>query len=103
MIRAWPICKEESVRKFIIERDIPKVGSLDQQQLQGAAKTSNDALKQLAPDIQWAYSFVAADKTFCVYYAKDEEAIRKHSQLSGFPATRITEVTKMIDPTTAGK
>ena len=46
-------------------------------------------------------SFVAADKTFCVYLAKDEAVIRKHSELSGFPATKITEIKRMIDPTTA--
>ena len=52
------------------------------------------------PDIQWVESYVAADKTFCVYLAKDEDIIRKHAEISGFPATTITEVRKMIDPTT---
>lgn len=66
-----------------------------------AAQKSNSVLKQLGPDIQWAESFVAADKTFCVYLAKDEAIIRKHSELSGFPANKITEIRKMIDPTTA--
>jgi len=56
---------------------------------------------QLGPDIQWAESFVAADKTYCIYLAKDEAIIRKHAEISGFPATRVTEVRKMIDPTTA--
>jgi hypothetical protein len=54
----------------------------------------------LGPDIQWVESYVAADKTFCVYLAKDEEIIKKHAEISGFPATKITEVRKMIDPTT---
>jgi hypothetical protein len=90
-----------TLRKFIIERDIPKVGSFEREQLRGAAAKSNDALRQLGPDIQWVESYVAADKTFCVYLAKDEEIIRKHEQMSGFPATIITEVRKMIDPTTA--
>lgn len=89
------------MRKFIIERDIPEVGSLEREQLRGAAQKSNDVLADLGPDIQWAYSFVAADKTFCVYYAKDEAIIQKHAELSGFPATKVTEVRKMIDPTTA--
>jgi hypothetical protein len=89
------------MRKFIIERDIPKVGTFEREQLRGAAAKSNDVLRQLGPDIQWLESFVAADKTFCVYLAKDEAIIRKHAELSGFPATKITEVRKMIDPTTA--
>ena len=89
-----------ALRKFIIERDIPAVGSFEREQLRGAAAKSNEVLRQLGPDIQWLESFVAADKTFCVYLAKDEAVIRKHAEISGFPATKITEVRKMIDPTT---
>lgn len=89
-----------ALRRYIIERDIPKVGSLERDQLRGAAAKSNGVLTQLGPDIQWVESFVAADKTFCVYLAKDEAIIRKHAELSGFPASKITEVRKMIDPTT---
>ncbi len=89
-----------ALRKFIIERDIPKVGTLDAAQLCGAAKKSNDALRQLGSDIQWQESYVADDKTFCVYLAKDESVIRRHAEISGFPATKITEVRRMIDPTT---
>jgi hypothetical protein len=89
-----------ALRKFIIERDIPKVGTFEREQLRQAAAKSNEVLNQLGPDIQWVESFVAADKTFCVYLAKDEAVIRKHAEMSGFPATKITEVSKMIDPTT---
>lgn len=89
-----------SLRKFIIERDIPEVGSFEREQLRGAAAKSNETLRSLGPDIQWLESYVASDKTFCVYLAKDEEIIRKHAQISGFPATKITEVRRMIDPTT---
>jgi hypothetical protein len=89
-----------ALRKFIIERDIPEVGSLEREQLRGAAAKSNEVLRQLGPDIQWLESYVAANKTFCVYLAKDETIIKKHAELSGFPATKVTEVRKMIDPTT---
>jgi len=92
-----------SLRKFIIERDIPKVGSFERDQLRGAAAKSNEVLQQLGSDIQWVESYVANEKTFCVYLAKDEDIIRKHAEISGFPATRITEVRKMIDPTTAAE
>jgi hypothetical protein len=90
-----------ALRRFVIERDIPKVGTLERDQLRGAAAKSNEALHQLGPDIQWVESYVADNKTFCVYLAKDEAIIRKHAEISGFPATKITEVKKMIDPTTA--
>ena len=89
------------MRKYVIERDIPKVGTFEREQLREAAKTSNAALAKLGPDIQWVVSYVADDKTFCVYLAKDEAIIRRHAEVSGFPATKITEVKRMIDPTTA--
>ena len=90
------------MRKFIIERELPAVGSMEREQLKGAAAKSNAALAELGPDIQWVESYVAADKTFCVYLAKDEALIRRHAEISGFPANTITEVKRMIDPTTAG-
>lgn len=89
------------MRKFIIERELPKIGSAEREQLKAAAAKSNEVLAELAPDVQWVESYVADDKTFCVYLAKDEGAIRRHAELSGFPATKITEVRRMIDPTTA--
>jgi hypothetical protein len=89
-----------ALRKFIIERDIPAVGTLDRDQLRGAAAKSNEALREIGPDIQWVESYVADNKTFCVYLAQDEGVIRKHAEISGFPATKITEIRKMIDPTT---
>ncbi len=88
------------LNKYIIERDIPEVGSLERQQLAEAAAKSNEVLAQLGPDIQWVESFVAKNKTFCVYLAKDEEIIHKHAEISGFPATKVTAIGKMIDPTT---
>jgi hypothetical protein len=93
--------KAMALRKYIIEREIPGVGTLARQELRGAAAKSNEALDKLAPDIQWVESYVAEGKTFCVYLAKDEAIIRKHAEISGFPATKITEIRRMIDPTTA--
>ena len=90
-----------ALQKFIIEREIPNVGTFEREQLRQAAAKSNDVLRQLGPDIQWVESYVADNKTFCVYFAKDEAIIRKHAEISGFPATKITAVKTMIDPTTA--
>jgi len=90
------------MKKYVIEREIPKVGSLEREQLRQAAAKSNQVLQQLGPDIQWQHSFVTADKLFCVYLATSEALIKKHAELSGFPATRISEVSRIIDPTTAG-
>jgi hypothetical protein len=90
-----------ALQKFVIERDLPKVGAFEREQLRQAAAKSNEVLRQLGPDIQWVESYVADNKTFCVYLAKDETIIRKHAEITGFPATKVTEVKRMIDPTTA--
>ena len=90
-----------AMKKYIIERELPEIGSAEREALKEAAKKSNEALAELGPDIQWVESYVAGDKTFCVYLAKDEDIIRKHAEISGFPANTITEIRKMIDPTTA--
>lgn len=91
-----------ALKKFVIERDIPNVGDLGPQELSGAAETSNGALCEIgAKDIQWVHSYVAGDKTFCIYLASDKAAIEKHAELSGFPASKVTEIVTVIDPTTA--
>ncbi len=89
------------MKRYVIEREIPEVGSFEREQLKGAAAKSNEALAQLAPTIQWVHSYVAANQTFCIYLAENEEVIHKHAEISGFPATRISEIGKMFDPTTA--
>lgn len=89
------------MRRYMIERSLPEIGSAEREQLKAAAQRSNEVLHELGPDIQWIESYVAGDKTFCVYLAKDEEIIRRHAEISGFPADKITEIAKLIDPTTA--
>jgi hypothetical protein len=90
-----------SMKRFLIERDIPSIGSMSIVELCGAARASNQAIEKVGPGIQWQHSYVAADKTFCVYLAKDESEIRKHSELSGIPVSSITEISQVIDPLTA--
>ena len=89
------------MRKYVIERIIPAIGMAERAELRAAAKRSNAALEQLGPDIQWIESYVADDKTFCVYLATDQSMIRRHAELSGFPADVVTEITTIIDPATA--
>ena len=90
-----------ALQRFIIERDIPKAGTLDPRELKEAAIKSNEVLRQLGPDIQWVESYIAENKLFCVYLATSEELIREHAKISGFPATKITPIRRVIDPTTA--
>jgi hypothetical protein len=89
------------MKRFVIEREIPGIGSAERQAFREAAARSNAVLAQLAPDIQWVESFVTQDRIVCNYLAKDEATVRRHAELAGFPANRITEVKRVIDPTTA--
>jgi hypothetical protein len=88
-------------QRFLIERDIPGASRLTPEQLRGAAQKSNGVLRDLGPDIQWVHSYVAGDRIYCVYTAPSEALIREHAARSGFPATRVTPVSTVIDPTTA--
>jgi hypothetical protein len=89
------------MKRFMVERDISGVGAMSTVELCGAARSSNCALEKIGTAIQWQHSYVAGDKTFCIYLANGEEEIRRHAELSGFPATKITEIPKIIDPITA--
>ncbi len=88
-------------QRFLIERDIPGASRLTPEQLRGAAQKSNGVLRDLGPEIQWVHSYVAGDRIYCVYNAPSEALIREHAARSGFPATRVTAVSSVIDPTTA--
>jgi len=87
--------------KFIIEREIPGLGNLSDAELRETARKSVKVLKDLGPDIQWLHSYVTGDKLYCVYLAPDEALIKEHAKRGGFPATRISAVRRLIDPTTA--
>ncbi|HEV2215779.1 MAG TPA: DUF4242 domain-containing protein [Terracidiphilus sp.] len=87
--------------KYVIEREIPGAGALTPQQLQAVSQTSCGVLRSLGPQIQWVQSYVTADKIYCVYIAPNEETVREHARLGGFPANSVAEVKTMIDPTTA--
>ena len=89
------------MKRFVIERDIAGIGSFSLTELCGAARASNKAITTIGPRIQWQHSYVADEKTFCVYLAESEEDIRRHSELSGIPVSKITEVSQIIDPLTA--
>ena len=90
--------------RYIIERAIPDIGSAQREALRDAAQQSNSvlaAMKAENKNIQWEHSYVANDKTVCIYIADNEELIQEHAERSGFPATVVTEVRKIIDPVTA--
>jgi len=89
------------VPKFLIEREIPGAGDLTAEELQGISQKSCGVLREMGPQIQWVESYVTGDKVYCVYIAPDEAAVREHAARGGFPANRVSEIKRMIDPTTA--
>ena len=86
--------------KFIIERQIPGAGKLTPESLKAISQKSNEVLCRLGSEIQWIHSYVAGDKIYCIYLAANEELIREHAKLGGFPANSITQITNIIDPFT---
>jgi len=87
--------------KFLIEREIPGAGDLKPEELQAISRKSCGVIRDMGPEVQWVESYVTGDKVYCVYIAPDEAAVREHATRGGFPANRVSEIRRMIDPTTA--
>ena len=90
-----------TLKRYIIEREIPGIGGFSPTEICGASRASNEALATIGSAIQWQHSYVAGDKTFCVYLAENEQLIQEHSDKSGIPFSKISEATQIIDPTSA--
>lgn len=87
--------------KFVIEREIPDAGRLTPAELKSISQKSCSVLSSLGPAVQWVQSYVTEDKIYCIYQAAEESLIRRHAELGGFPANKISRVTAVIDPSTA--
>lgn len=87
--------------KYLIERELPRIGEASDEQLQQISQTSCSVLREMGPSIQWIQSYVTPDKIYCVYIAPNEALVREHARRGGFPANRVAEILTGIDPTTA--
>ena len=87
--------------KYVIERELPGAGKLSQQEIQGISRKSCEVLSNLGPQIQWVESYVTDDKIYCIYISPNKALIEKHAKEGGFPANTISEVKRIIDPTSA--
>jgi len=87
--------------KYVIERELPGAGKLTSDQLKGISQTSCGVLRQLGSEIQWVHSYVTDNKIYCIYNAPNEDMVREHAKLGGFPANSVSKVSTIIDPTTA--
>lgn len=85
--------------KFVIERELPGLGTMAAEELADTSCTSNKVLAEMAPHVQWLHSYVTDDKMYCVYVADDEAAVREHARRGGFPADAVNKVSTIIDPT----
>lgn len=87
--------------KFVIEREVPGIGSMNDTEIRELSRKSVKTLMELGPEIQWLQSYVTGDKLYCVYLAPDEAMVREHARRGGFPANRVSAVRRLIDPTSA--
>lgn len=92
-----------NLKRYVIERDVPGIGGMSPTEMCAVARASNSALAQIGPKIQWQHSYIAGEKTFCIYLAEDEADIMRHSEMSGIPVATITEIQEVVDPLTANR
>ncbi|MEM7382161.1 MAG: DUF4242 domain-containing protein [Bacteroidota bacterium] len=93
--------KTETMKTYVIEREIPDAGKLSQEELKGISKSSNAVLSEMGPGIQWLHSYVTDNKVYCVYKAENEQLLREHAEKGGFPVNAISEMANKISPDTA--
>jgi cell division inhibitor SulA len=89
------------VPKYVIERVVPGASNMTPAELKAMSQRSCNVLNQLGPQIQWVQSYVTDNKIYCIYIAPNEELIREHARLGGFPANQVAQVKTIIDTTTA--
>ncbi|MCA1601736.1 MAG: DUF4242 domain-containing protein [Acidobacteria bacterium] len=87
--------------KYVIERVVPGAGQMSPSDLKSLSQRSCTALNQVGPQIQWVHSYVTENKIYCVYLAENEELVRQHARLGGFPANHVAQVKAIIDPSTS--
>jgi hypothetical protein len=67
-----------------------------------ASKEANDMIRLINDEegVEWLFSFLSADrkKTYCLYEAPNEEAIRIAARRAGLPADVIVEISGEIRP-----
>jgi Protein of unknown function (DUF4242) len=67
-----------------------------------ASKEANDMIRLINDEegVKWLFSFLSADrrKTYCLYEAPNEEAIRVAARRAGLPADVIVEISGEVRP-----
>ena len=84
---------------FVVERNMPEVRGLSDDELKRRCQEPHKVLRDLGPDIQWLHSYVTDDKFYCIFQAPSEDLIRLHARKAGIPADRVTEIRNRLDHT----
>ena len=94
----------ETLKRFLIKREMPGIGDAQKNDLNNAGKGSEGVLESLrakGKNIQQEQSYVIGDAIFCVCLAESEDVIKVHFERSGTPATEISEITTVIKHNTS--
>lgn len=87
--------------KYVIERRVPNAGDLSPAELKEVAQNFCDVISNAGSRVQWINSFVTPEKIYCVYIAETKEIVLEHVKQGRYPASMVSEVATIIDPTTA--
>jgi hypothetical protein len=73
---------------FLVERQFAEELELGGSDVLGITAVNDDV------GVRWVYSFLSADKrkTYCLYEAPNEDAIREAARRNGIPADAIVQV-----------
>ncbi len=89
------------MKRFMIERDIPAIGAAEPEEMRAVARRSVELVEQFRPNIEWVESYIAENKMYCVYLAKDAAILREYVGVTGFPADTVNEIKSTLDPDAA--
>lgn len=87
--------------KYVIERCVPNAGQMTPDELKKVAENFCEVISKKGSQVQWVKSFVTPEKIYCVYIADNKEVVLEHVSQGKYPATVVSEVSTIIDPTSA--
>ncbi len=85
----------------MIERNIPAIGAAEPEEMRAVARRSIKLAEQFRPNIEWVESYIAENKMYCIYLAKDAAILQEYVGASGFPADTVNEIKSTLDPNAA--
>jgi len=86
------------LKRFLVERSFPNGINIPVNE-EGSKMCLSVVSNNAEDNVTWIHSYVTKDKkkTFCIYDAPSEDAIRKSAKVNGLPVDNIVEVS-VLDP-----